>query len=72
MDYTYREYEGILKCLTDHGYVIKNYGDTHDSKKEVILRHDVDISLDKAVRFAELENMFGGGVQLNLLCADFL
>ncbi len=72
MNYTYKEYEGILKCLTDHRYAIKHYGDAHDSEKEVILRHDVDISLEKAVKFAELEKMFGGGGERNLLCVDFL
>lgn len=74
MDYTYREYEGILKFLANHGYVTKKYGDTHDNEKEVILRHDVDISLDKAVRFAELEKTTGLGYSSTyfvLISSDF-
>ncbi len=53
MDHTYEEYSGILQYLTDPGYVIKDYRDIHNSKKEVVLRHDVDFSLEKAVRFVE-------------------
>lgn len=34
MEYTYKEYEGILQCLTNHGYTVKGYGESRDSKKK--------------------------------------
>lgn len=73
MEYTYKEYEGILQCLTNHGYAIRDYGESHNSEKEVILRHDVDISLEKAVKFAELEKMFEGysSTYFVLISSDF-
>ena len=56
MDFTYREYEYILDLLRHKGYSFTNYKDYNFVKNPVILRHDIDFSLEKALIFANLEN----------------
>lgn len=60
MEFTYKEYESIIKELKDAGYDIVTYLNS-DSKtgKRAILRHDVDLSLKKAQEFAKFEKKLG-------------
>jgi hypothetical protein len=50
VEFTYRAYESLVKALRDHSYSFSHYHDVHYSDKTVIMRHDVDFSLDKAVQ----------------------
>jgi hypothetical protein len=61
MNFTYTAYEKMLSLLKENNYEICNYENHQRSNCCVILRHDVDLSLEKALRFAELE--FNKGVQ---------
>jgi hypothetical protein len=61
MKFTYNAYEDLISLIKDHNYEICNYENHQRSNCCVILRHDVDLSLEKALRFAELE--FNKGVQ---------
>lgn len=62
MKFTYTEYQKILSSLWEHGYKFKGYENYCDSDKTVILRHDIDISLDRAIRVAEIESKFGESI----------
>lgn len=56
MQFTYDAYINMLSKLRDKGYIFSNYNECRNlNGKIVILRHDIDYSLDKAVAFAELE-----------------
>ncbi len=55
MKFTYQAYRELLSLLREQGYAIRNYHDYEDAPRCVILRHDIDNSLDQAVRLAELE-----------------
>ena len=56
MEFTYIAYESMLKALRDNDYEIYNYHDYDHYGKCAILRHDVDVSLEKALQFARLES----------------
>lgn len=55
MEFTYRAYEHMLDLLSGKGYSFTDYKNYNQVEKPVILRHDVDFSLEKALIFAELE-----------------
>lgn len=59
MQFTYSSYENLLKLLLRNGYRFSNYHDYNNYKRPVILRHDIDFDLKKAVILAELENLLG-------------
>ncbi len=61
MDFTYAAYEEVLSFLKENRYEVCNYKTYQHSNRCVILRHDVDFSLEAALRFAELE--YKNGVQ---------
>jgi len=57
MDFTYTQYEFMLDLLNEKKYIFCNYSNYLEFKRCVILRHDVDFSLQKALDFARLENL---------------
>lgn len=72
MKFTYEAYRGLLALLREQSYALRNYHNYEDVPRCAILRHDVDNSLDQAVRLAELEA--GEGVRSTwfvLLRTDF-
>jgi len=56
--YTYDNYRTLLSGLLDRGYTFASYGDKLE-EGSVLLRHDLDLSLDRAVRMAEIESELG-------------
>ncbi len=56
MFFTYRGYEEMLSLLRQSGYTFSSYVDYVNALRPVILRHDVDLSLEKAYAMAMLEN----------------
>lgn len=60
MNFTYSAYNDLVRLLQRTGYTIKNYDDYAESARCVILRHDVDNSLEKAYELAEAERQIGG------------
>lgn len=74
MKFTYSAYRKIIETLIDKGYSIDGYDSYQESLKTVILRHDVDTSLDKAVEMARIENTIREGVKSTyfvLVSSDF-
>lgn len=59
MNFTYSAYEEMLSLLKENRYEVCKYETYQHSKRCVILRHDVDLSLGAALRFAELEHKNG-------------
>ncbi len=75
MQFTYESYVAMLKELHIKGYHFKNYNNWHETDCSVILRHDVDYSLEKAVLLSEIEkSVFPESVQATyfiLVSTDF-
>lgn len=72
MKFTYESYEMLLKELLDRGYAFKNYLNWMEDEKTVILRHDVDYSLEKTVHMSEIEKkMHVEGTYFILLSTNF-
>lgn len=55
MNFTYESYKELINLLREHRYSFTNYHNYKQYEKPVILRHDVDSSLDKAVTLAKVE-----------------
>lgn len=74
MEFTYEAYTSLLDHLRRRGYCFKNYHNWEEEEQTVILRHDVDNSLQKAVRMSEIERpLLGneGATYFVLLSTDF-
>lgn len=61
MEFTYNAYEKILETLMEKKYVFRDYLNWKSAERSVILRHDVDISLPKAVEMSALEKRVCNG-----------
>lgn len=55
MEFTYQAYTSLLALLREQGYSFCDYHHYAEYPRCVILRHDIDTSLEQAVRLAELE-----------------
>lgn len=55
MQFTYHAYSDLPELLTINGYAFRDYHNYPGAPRCVILRHDIDTSLEQAVRLAELE-----------------
>lgn len=55
MNFTYDSFIQLICMLKDKNYKFCNYSNCDESKKTVIFRHDVDLSLEKAVNIAKIE-----------------
>src|SRR5262249_48870560 len=60
---TYAVYRGLLRKLQDSGYSFAPFYDAErllrNDQRFILLRHDIDLDLGKAVALAELESDFG-------------
>lgn len=59
MEFTYKAYRKLIETLKNNGYSLTNYHNDDIFKESVILRHDVDNSLEKALAFAQYEQQLG-------------
>lgn len=55
MKFTYEAYTEMLVRLIDKGYCFANYKNWNAMERTVILRHDIDQNLEKAVMLSEVE-----------------
>lgn len=63
MKFTYFAYENLINLIKRSGYCITDYNSYAGTDRPCILRHDVDMSLESAAKFAEFEaNMKSGPV----------
>lgn len=56
MEFTTKAYIELLELLRHNGYYFCLYRESETVKKSVIIRHDVDFSLEKALEMARLEH----------------
>ncbi|MCF0161653.1 MAG: hypothetical protein HUJ88_03560 [Fusobacterium necrophorum] len=59
MNFTYKAYINLIEKLKLKKYYFSNYDNYLEYKRNVILRHDIDNSLKKALEMAEIENKLG-------------
>lgn len=52
-------YESLINQLIDKGYQITDFEELQPQKRQLILRHDIDMSIEAAVAMAERENSIG-------------
>jgi hypothetical protein len=52
-------YRDLLKTLLARGYEVRDYADAEPKLRHLILRHDIDMSLQAALPIAEIENALG-------------
>ncbi|MDE7433427.1 MAG: hypothetical protein K2N34_16140 [Lachnospiraceae bacterium] len=73
MKFTLEAYAMLLRKLLERGYVFKNYKNWKEAEKTVILRHDIDSSLKKAVELSQIENQIRevGATYFVLLSTNF-
>lgn len=55
MDFTYDAYRALLRLLRDGGYTFETYHTWRDTPRCVILRHDIDQSIEAALKLGRLE-----------------
>ena len=56
MEFIYAAYGDMLDLLKKNKYNFSDYSNYKNYKKCVILRHDVDFNLEKALTLAKYEN----------------
>lgn len=58
--FTYAYYRALLETLTHYGYHFVSFGEVDvERNDQVVLRHDVDLSLEAACALAEIEAEYG-------------
>ena len=63
MKFTFGSYENLIKLIRQSGYCVTGYSSYAGIERPCIIRHDVDMSLSVAAKFAELEaNLRSGPV----------
>jgi len=55
VDFTLATYGELLEAFKSKGYSFVSYADMRPTESHIILRHDVDMDLDRAVQMAEFE-----------------
>lgn len=55
MQFTYNAYQMLLSLLAGHGYICTDYHRWKHFSRCVILRHDIDADISRAMVFAEME-----------------
>lgn len=58
-DFTHAGYRDLLSNLLSRGYEVRRYDDAEPDARDLILRHDVDMSLKAAEAIAAIENELG-------------
>lgn len=59
VEFTFRGYSGLIDTLRDSGYDFADYHNYTEYEHCVILRHDIDNSIEKALTIAEIEHEHG-------------
>lgn len=57
--FTYQGYEDLIFVLRAHGYSFADYNNWNKFTNPVIVRHDIDYSLEKALQLARIERKTG-------------
>lgn len=72
MKFTYEAYAELLRMLRQQNYAFCNYHNYQDNKRNVILRHDIDNSIDTALCLGRVEETRSvSSTYFVLLTSDF-
>ncbi len=72
MNFTYESYRTLISNIRDNGFQITDYHNWQEYDKCVILRHDIDYDIKKALEFARFEHELDvSGTYFALLTSDF-
>ncbi len=52
-------YRDLVQAFLDKGYTVRHFADCRPERSDLILRHDIDISLEAAISVAETEYSLG-------------
>ncbi len=69
--FTYTGYKHMVELLLENDYVPSTYDNYNRHQNAVILRHDIDTSLQKAYRIAELENQISEVLGVKIISTFF-
>ena len=58
-DFTLAGYSALVEALLGRGYKVVGYGDADPAARHLILRHDLDMSIDAALPLAHIETALG-------------
>lgn len=58
-DFTTAGYAALVRAFLDRGYAVRGFADAEPDARHLILRHDIDMSLEAAVPIAEAEAALG-------------
>jgi len=58
-DFTYIEYNKFIQILKDAGYIFTSFDNTEIIEPFILLRHDIDLDLKKAVIMSNIEHEMG-------------
>lgn len=71
LNYRLDSYETLLRSLQDAGYEFRGFDpDAPPGSREILLRHDVDLSLGQALAMAEREQALGVQSTYCVLCSS--
>lgn len=72
MEFTYAAYRNLITELKQNAYQFCGYFDYANKEKSVIMRHDIDYSLEQSVKMAQIEQEEGiSSTYFVLLKTDF-
>ncbi|MEG0911870.1 MAG: hypothetical protein RSF70_09860, partial [Ruthenibacterium sp.] len=72
MKFTFASYAKLIALLQQNNYFIANYDNWQQKEHCVILRHDIDSSIQKALMFAKLEQRLNAtSTYFVLVTSDF-
>ena len=72
MNFTYLDYQRMIKMALNKGYTISDYTNIESCNKGIILRHDIDFNLERTLEIAMLEYSLGvSSTYFVLLSTDF-
>lgn len=72
MKFTYEAYQELIALLRENGYTICGYHNYTQVQKSVIIRHDIDLQIEKAVKMAKLEyDINVRSTYFVLVCSNF-
>ena len=72
MNFTYDAYADLLHVIGKSGYTITDYNNYQNTENPCILRHDIDYSIERAVKFAKMEKELGAAsTYFVLVSSDF-
>ncbi len=57
--FTPTAYRDLVENLLARGYSVRGYADAEPAQRHLVLRHDIDMSLDAALPIAEIEHALG-------------